>query len=411
MNFLQKIKYAIGIAESDDTDGLISDDPGLDTEPAQPRIVHKYTQPKSETHISMADNNHVENQEAVNAIYKHAVKIFNESLPDFIKNSVDAEKQQKLLYDSLEQGIKDYFDAQTKLIERDGMKRWESEKARLTANLREYESRVREFDNNRSEITQKHLTAERQRKALAERVKNLEESINTLEAEKEQFELENKSLLNKLKVSSVFEKENAEMRAKIDELETELSSATNNRNISPAHLGTNSNEQQKLQNANAELQTQVDQLRASVSELKSQIELHQRLNEKKDARIAGLTQQLETANINPRGENSHQLSSEDNKAEIERLIRIATEPLIRENEQLKRRLASTKDESSRGRRQPRLIQPNATPIEDILGDTEWAVTVHRKGEIENSPKKRHEWRKNRNGSTGPDKEDSQLSLF
>ena len=60
-----------------------------------------------------------------------------------------------------------------------------------------------QLEQQRSSLREAQLSADRRRRALSDRVNDLESKLATAEAEREQFELENKSLLNKLKVADV----------------------------------------------------------------------------------------------------------------------------------------------------------------------------------------------------------------
>lgn len=194
-----------------DHDSLIADDP--DT--PETNIPAKHTPT-----VTSASNQpiSVDITSLTYMIFNHAVKEFNAALPGFLNDTVDPSLQRKRLYDLMSQDIKDYLDALRLEIEHENAKRWEKEKIRLQANLREFEERVREFDNRRTDLTQKNLNTERQRRALAERVAELEEHARTLEAEKEQFEIECKGLVNKLKVASVFEEEATALRQELAEI-------------------------------------------------------------------------------------------------------------------------------------------------------------------------------------------------
>ena len=60
-----------------------------------------------------------------------------------------------------------------------------------------------QLEQQRTSLREQQLSAERRRRALADRVNDLEGQLASAEAEREQFDLERKSLLNKIKLADV----------------------------------------------------------------------------------------------------------------------------------------------------------------------------------------------------------------
>ena len=69
---------------------------------------------------------------APDEIFEHVLKIFNESLPTFIKESIDTEAQRKYLYETLDQSIKTHLsEVQNRLAEQmERRKRFEMDQLR-----------------------------------------------------------------------------------------------------------------------------------------------------------------------------------------------------------------------------------------------------------------------------------------
>ena len=80
-----------------------------------------------------------------------------------------------------------------------------------------------------SEAKKQQLSAERQKRALTDKVRELEKQLADISAENEQYILENKSLVNKLRVTQVLGNEQTETdrgaAAKIAELAAGLENA------------------------------------------------------------------------------------------------------------------------------------------------------------------------------------------
>lgn len=136
-------------------------------------------------------------------IFDGAVAIFNESLPAFLRDSVDPEAQSRKLAEALDKGVDEYLTgllaeaeqyAEAKLKGAAETARRDAEKLRADMQL---------IEQQRVSLREQQLSADRRRRALSDRVNDLEQQLATSEAEREQFELENRSLLNKLRVADV----------------------------------------------------------------------------------------------------------------------------------------------------------------------------------------------------------------
>lgn len=137
------------------------------------------------------------------AIFTSVVEVFNSALPEFMQRSVDGKSQREYLYEQLNDDMKEYLrrlesDAETRC-----RMRWEGERLALRKQMEEIQQRARKEEGEREDAKKHQLSAERQKRALSERVHDLERQIASLEAENEQYILENKSLVNKLRITSV----------------------------------------------------------------------------------------------------------------------------------------------------------------------------------------------------------------
>ena len=82
------------------------------------------------------------------------------------------------------------------------------------------------LEQQRSALREQQLSADRRRRALADRVTDLEAQLAKSDAEREQFELENRSLLNKLKVADIQPSVVEEMSKEIESLRKQLREGT-----------------------------------------------------------------------------------------------------------------------------------------------------------------------------------------
>ena len=141
---------------------------------------------------------------------------------------MDKEAEKKYLFDRLDKPFKEFISAVNERARESVSRKWKTEHLNLTKEMEEARVKMRELEEQRNTMQSAQLSAERQKRAVAEKVHELETRIAALEAEKEQFELENKSLVNKLKVSNVHQEELEAASAEIERLRAELKTQKEN---------------------------------------------------------------------------------------------------------------------------------------------------------------------------------------
>ncbi|MDE6266416.1 MAG: hypothetical protein K2M07_03590 [Muribaculaceae bacterium] len=229
MSFFNSIKRLFGFGEDD-----IEEEIGIDATVTPRSNLNPDSQTQSDTpdeepgaepqeeEIIIPDIREVN----VDGIFEHVIKVFNDSLPPFLKESVDVEAQRKFLYETLDKSVKQHLDdVRSTLAEQMEMTR-RQEMSRLRKQLREAGEKAKKNEETSGECKRQQLSAERQKRALAERIHDLENKINELHAEREQFELENKSLVNRLRVYSVQDEDVNLLREQVLSLQEQLKNAT-----------------------------------------------------------------------------------------------------------------------------------------------------------------------------------------
>lgn len=136
-------------------------------------------------------------------IFETVVRVFNESLPPFLRDSADEQKQRDILYNALDESMKQYLQRLAEDARERCNAHWASERSNLQQQVDDARARVQKEKDESSESKKQQLSAERQKRALGERVRDLETQLAKAEAENEQLSLENKSMANKLRVSAV----------------------------------------------------------------------------------------------------------------------------------------------------------------------------------------------------------------
>lgn len=220
MNFLDKLRLALGFGP----DAGVADDPlyadtAGDAAPSDNVPSHGVLPSSPSVEVSP-----VEFDAAMqDAIFDKVVEVFNESLPPFIAGSVDPEAQRRYLRGCLDEGISNYLKSLNKAAEDYCEARWKARRSDMAAELDAIKLRAEDVERKSNDIQQKQLSADRQKRALTEKVHELESRLARLVSEREQFELENRSLINRLKVSNVHQDDVEKARAETEALRAELS--------------------------------------------------------------------------------------------------------------------------------------------------------------------------------------------
>lgn len=137
------------------------------------------------------------------AIFNTVVEIFNSSLPEFLRESVDPEKQARYIHDALDNSMKSYIARLDNDADMRMRAKLENDRSSLRLEIETLREKAKKIEDASAEWQEQKLSAERQKRALSERVHDLEKQIDAFNAEKEQYELENRSLVNKLRAVSI----------------------------------------------------------------------------------------------------------------------------------------------------------------------------------------------------------------
>lgn len=163
--------------------------------------------PKPEVEAAMRDR-----------IFAGVVTVFNSALPDFLQRSVDPERQRRLLLESLDKSLAEYLDSLVDTATRYAEARLQNAAIQARRESERLRTDMEQLEAQRASLREQRLSAERRRRALSERVKDLESQLASADAEREQYELEKKSLLNKIKLADVQPGIIEELQQEIDRL-------------------------------------------------------------------------------------------------------------------------------------------------------------------------------------------------
>ena len=155
-------------------------------------------------------------------IFSHAVRLINESLPGFLSSAINPEEQERYLLNALDDGMRQYLSDLERRARAAYESRWAREKTAMDGQFETMREKLRKGEEDGAEARKQQLSAERQKRALSERVHDLEKQIDSLQAENEQYLLENKSLVNKLRICSVQEKDSDDLRVELSQKSAEI---------------------------------------------------------------------------------------------------------------------------------------------------------------------------------------------
>lgn len=220
MSFFKTLKRGLGFGDDED-DPLYADPEEQAAEPSEVRSA-AVAAPRVEVPAPEMT------EDAKRAIFDHVVAVFNEAQPDFLRKALDPEAQSKYIYETLEQSLKDYLSELARQAQVRCEQQWQGEHSTMASEMESLREKAREVEQQRVDIQQRQLSADRQKRALADRVHDLEAQVAQLEAEREQYDLENKSLVNKLKVSGLHQEEADAMRSQVERLNRELAQLRDN---------------------------------------------------------------------------------------------------------------------------------------------------------------------------------------
>lgn len=269
MSFLKNIKRSLGFGGETD-DELYADSPDTFDNEAETMSAGR----RSDHHGDAAPIENPEPDPQMEAaIFDHVIATFNEALPSFIRESVDPEAQRRKLYEGLDASLREYISALGADARRRSEARFAAEQSEMRAEMDALKAKAKEIEQQRFDIKQQQLSADRQKRALSDRVHDLEAQIVALEADREQLDLENKSLLNKLKVASIHENDADAMREQISDLQRQLIEQRNAAVASDTAVSDNSAElADELEETKAELaatRTALDESKAALAESKA----------------------------------------------------------------------------------------------------------------------------------------------
>lgn len=136
-------------------------------------------------------------------LLNEVIGMFNAIQPEFVSKCLDTEKQRDMLVESLSLKLRERVMLLAEATRREVTAEAEAERRSLAENIARLKSQNAALEERKGAFENEQLSAKRQKRALSDRVHDLESKIAEMEAEREQLQLENRSMLNKMRVMSV----------------------------------------------------------------------------------------------------------------------------------------------------------------------------------------------------------------
>ncbi len=316
MSILSSFKKALGFPDE------FEEEDDLDSDFEQAEDKQEHAAPKAERAddtAAIAANPPTESFDSAlpGEVFDAVIELFNATQPEFVSKCLSVEKQREYLMERINKSLRDRLAAESENARRNGAMQWEAEKRRMTGDVEKLRSEYHTLKQQREEFQSAQLSAARQKRALSERIHDLENQVSTLESDREQLKLENRSMINKLRVANVrnasddadteaqnkrLAQENVDLTDKVKELQSELekqAQATStlqkeNDNLK-AETEKYKSETESLRTRIETMQEELDKAAADVdkqtalAEIEATLQEFEKVKARKDKKISDLT--------------------------------------------------------------------------------------------------------------------------
>lgn len=206
------------------------------------------------------------------SIMSKILDVLNSGLPDHIKKFIDLDAEKQYVRQSFGKAFEEYTEKVKKEIESATKSQWQADRINLEQQSISLGNQLSESKSKNEELRNRISQLDRQKASLKEQLEQAENKAATAEAEREQYQLECKSLMNKLKVSSINEnalntakEENETLQKENNELKAELL------RIKSLSLSEKENSTKETEERIAALQKELEQKNTEIANLSEKV--------------------------------------------------------------------------------------------------------------------------------------------
>ena len=212
MSIISSFKKALGFPnefDDDDLDALEFDDDNNISIPKRNEKSIKPQQPINTAPIAVTPiADPIKPIQPINAelpgeVFDAIIELFNATQPEFVSQCLSVEKQRAYILERIDNSLREKLVLEAENARRHGEQQWETERQKLNADLEKLRSEYHFMKQQREEFQSAQLSAARQKRAMTDRIHDLEHQVSTLQSDREQLQLENRSMINKLRVIAV----------------------------------------------------------------------------------------------------------------------------------------------------------------------------------------------------------------
>lgn len=259
-------------------------------------------------------------------IFDSLLDVFNEAQPDFIRKCLDMDAQRRYLYNCVDTSFRDYISRIKDDACREAYRDRDDEHRRMTEEIDTLRSQLKDTVRTSDDLKALRASADRQKRTFNERIRDLEQQLSTAMAEKEQYDLEVKSLMNKLKVQQIQQSDIQEL----DDLRARLADANKQITAMNAANAMRENEDAARRRETDTLRSRVEELTRQLSDARDEIAKASAAKEKQalsDSEIEQLRNRLAEAEVTMKAAEERMVAAESRARDLQSRLETAEKEL------------------------------------------------------------------------------------
>lgn len=173
----------------------------------------------AEASESVTDASQAQAEELPEQLLDAILGVINAQLPPVASQCLDRDAQRRYLASILGQPLADYEET----LRKKALNELTGDRRKMQQELEDLRAERKDFNAKREEQKAALLSEQRQRRALSDRNRDLENKISELDSEIEQHKLTISAMMNKMRVAEVSEEDSRALRDDLSQLREQLS--------------------------------------------------------------------------------------------------------------------------------------------------------------------------------------------